>query len=80
MNGLDLEDGAARAQRIAERARELYTEQRERVLRRVDRMFLYLMGGQWAFGILVASITIQQNGTTGTASTDQERRSWQEVR
>jgi hypothetical protein len=54
MSGLDLEDGAARAAQIAERARELYTGQRERVLRRVDRMFLGLMGGQWVFGILVA--------------------------
>jgi two-component system sensor histidine kinase HydH len=54
MNALDLEDGAARALQIAERARALYTEQRQRVLRRVDRMFLGLMGGQWIFGILVA--------------------------
>jgi two-component system, NtrC family, sensor histidine kinase HydH len=54
MSELDLEDGAARAQQIAARARELYTEQRQRVLKRVDRMFLYLMGGQWVFGILVA--------------------------
>jgi two-component system, NtrC family, sensor histidine kinase HydH len=54
MNGLDLEDAAARAQEIAQRAQALYTEQRQRVLRRVDRMFLGLMGGQWVFGILVA--------------------------
>jgi two-component system sensor histidine kinase HydH len=54
MNALDLEDGAARALQITERARALYTEQRQRVLRRVDRMFLVLMGGQWVFGILVA--------------------------
>jgi len=54
MNGLDLEDAAARAQEIAERAQALYTEQRQRVLKRVDRMFLGLMGGQWVFGILVA--------------------------
>jgi two-component system sensor histidine kinase HydH len=54
MSELDLEDGAGRARQIAARARELYTEQRERILQRVDRMFLYLMGGQWVFGILVA--------------------------
>src|SRR5947209_8994945 len=54
MNGLDLEDAAARAQEIAQRAQALYTEQRQRVLQRVDRMFLGLMGGQWVFGILVA--------------------------
>ncbi len=33
-----------------------------------------------AFGNLVASITIQQLGTTGTASPEQIRRRWQEVR
>jgi bifunctional ADP-heptose synthase (sugar kinase/adenylyltransferase) len=33
-----------------------------------------------AFGNLVASITIQQIGTTGTASPDQVRRRWREVR
>lgn len=33
-----------------------------------------------AFGNLVASITIQQIGTTGTASPEQVRRRWQEVR
>jgi bifunctional ADP-heptose synthase (sugar kinase/adenylyltransferase) len=32
-----------------------------------------------AFGCLVASITIQQIGTTGTASADQVRRRWREV-
>ncbi len=33
-----------------------------------------------SFGCLVASITIQQIGTTGTASPDQVRKRWQEVR
>ena len=33
-----------------------------------------------AFGNLVASITIQQIGTTGTASPEQVRRRWQEVK
>jgi sugar/nucleoside kinase (ribokinase family) len=33
-----------------------------------------------AFGNLVASITIQQFGTTGTASPGQVRERWQEVR
>jgi bifunctional ADP-heptose synthase (sugar kinase/adenylyltransferase) len=33
-----------------------------------------------AFGNLVASITIQQIGTTGTASPEQVRRRWKEVR
>jgi rfaE bifunctional protein kinase chain/domain len=33
-----------------------------------------------AFGCLVASITIQQIGTTGTASPEQIRKRWQEVR
>ncbi len=54
MNALDLDDGAARVLQIAARARALYTEQRQRVLQRVDRMFLGLMGGQWAFGVLIA--------------------------
>jgi sugar/nucleoside kinase (ribokinase family) len=33
-----------------------------------------------AFGNLVASITVQQVGTTGTASPDQVRQRWREVR
>ena len=33
-----------------------------------------------AFGNLVASITIQQIGTTGTASPEQVRQRWQEIR
>src|SRR5204863_10189096 len=33
-----------------------------------------------AFGNLVASITIQQLGTTGTATPEQVRQRWQEVR
>jgi sugar/nucleoside kinase (ribokinase family) len=33
-----------------------------------------------AFGNLVASITIQQIGTTGTASPEQVRQRWHEVR
>jgi sugar/nucleoside kinase (ribokinase family) len=32
-----------------------------------------------AFGCLVASVTIQQIGTTGTASPEQVRKRWQEV-
>jgi sugar/nucleoside kinase (ribokinase family) len=32
-----------------------------------------------AFGNLVASITIQQIGTTGTATPDQVRQRWREV-
>ncbi len=43
-----------RESRIAARAFELFQEQRLRLLRQVDRMFLALMGGQWVFGILVA--------------------------
>jgi sugar/nucleoside kinase (ribokinase family) len=33
-----------------------------------------------AFGCLVASITVQQIGTTGTASPEQVRQRWREVR
>jgi sugar/nucleoside kinase (ribokinase family) len=33
-----------------------------------------------AFGNLTASITVQQIGTTGTATPEQVRRRWQEVR
>jgi two-component system, NtrC family, sensor histidine kinase HydH len=39
---------------IAARALELFGEQRQRLLERVDRMFFALMAGQWVFGILVA--------------------------
>jgi hypothetical protein len=48
------EDQATQESRIAARAAELFRENRDRVTRRVDRMFLLLMGGQWVFGILVA--------------------------
>jgi sugar/nucleoside kinase (ribokinase family) len=33
-----------------------------------------------AFGNLVASVTVQQIGTTGTATPEQLRRRWREVR
>jgi len=48
------EDEAAQQSRIAARAAEIFQENRDRIYRRVDRMFLFLMGGQWIFGILVA--------------------------
>jgi hypothetical protein len=55
MTTLDLgEDLAAREEKVAARAGELFAEQRQRVFVRVDRMFMGLMAGQWIFGILVA--------------------------
>jgi uncharacterized membrane protein len=48
------EPASERESRIAAKASELFQEQRERMLRQVDRMFMGLMGGQWIFGILVA--------------------------
>jgi hypothetical protein len=45
---------AHRERRIAERAANLFRDRREHVLRRLDRAFVWLMAGQWAFAILVA--------------------------
>jgi two-component system sensor histidine kinase HydH len=47
------EDEQQRA-RIADRATALFHERRGRAFRRVDRMFVALMVGQWVFGILIA--------------------------
>jgi hypothetical protein len=47
-------DVAEQESRITAKAADLFHEQRERVTRRVDRMFLGLMAGQWIFGIVVA--------------------------
>lgn len=47
-------DGGRREQRLAERASALFRERREHGLRRMDRMFLFLMLGQWVFAILLA--------------------------
>jgi two-component system sensor histidine kinase HydH len=49
---------------IATRASEIFSERREGVLRRVDKMFLALMIGQWIFGILVA-VFFSPYGWTG---------------
>ncbi len=47
-------DGGRREQRLAERASALFRERRQRGFRRMDRMFLFLMLGQWVFAILLA--------------------------
>src|SRR5260370_11830090 len=48
-------DGSGRRERrLAERAAALFRERREHGLRRMDRMFLFLMLGQWVFAILIA--------------------------
>jgi len=53
--GIELgEDQATQESRIAARAGELFREHQDHVRVRVDRMFLFLMGGQWVFGIIVA--------------------------
>src|SRR6266581_6870211 len=43
-----------REQSLAKRASALFRERREHGLRRMDRMFLFLMLGQWVFAILIA--------------------------
>jgi two-component system, NtrC family, sensor histidine kinase HydH len=50
--------------RIAERATALFGERRDRAMRRVDRMFVALMIGQWVFGILMA-LFLSPYGWTG---------------
>jgi two-component system, NtrC family, sensor histidine kinase HydH len=41
---------------VAARTEHIFRTQREQVLRRTDRMFAWLMVGQWLFGILIASM------------------------
>lgn len=41
-------------QEVDERADSLYLEQMDRRRARVDRLFAYLLAGQWVFGILLA--------------------------
>ena len=48
------EDAARRAPRVAERAAALFGERRAHAHRRLDRMFMRLILGQWAFAILIA--------------------------
>jgi hypothetical protein len=45
---------AHRERRIAERAAALFRARRDFGLRRLDRAFAYLMGGQWVFAVLLA--------------------------
>jgi hypothetical protein len=45
---------AKRERRIAERAETLFQERRQHGLRRLDRAFVFLMAGQWAFALLLA--------------------------
>ena len=47
-------DAARRARRVAERASALFVERRGHAHRRLDRMFVGLIFGQWAFAILIA--------------------------
>jgi uncharacterized membrane protein len=55
METLDFRGNSAERENLmVARASELFQEQRQRLLRRVDRMFLGLMAGQWVFGIVVA--------------------------
>src|SRR5687768_11660990 len=39
---------------MRESARKLFEESRQNVFARTDRMFAYLMIGQWIFGVLIA--------------------------
>jgi len=48
------EGSGRREQRLVARAAGLFRERREHGLRRMDRMFLFLMLGQWVFAILIA--------------------------
>jgi hypothetical protein len=42
------------AQAIVKRANERFQKHRDQILRSTDRLFAWLMAGQWVFGILVA--------------------------
>jgi hypothetical protein len=45
---------SASGQEVEARARVLFTQQRRAAMSEVDRLFVYLMLAQWAFGILIA--------------------------
>ena len=47
-------EASASTQQVEERATELFREQRRAAMSQVDRVFLYLMLAQWAFGVAIA--------------------------
>ena len=49
-------DEAAVSSALALRSRELFAQHRDAILQRTDRMFAWLMFGQWLFAIAVASV------------------------
>ena len=59
---------AHRERRIAERAAALFRERRGHVFRRLDRAFVWLMAGQWAFAIAVA-VFVSPYGWEGKVKT-----------
>ena len=59
---------SASGQQVETRAGVLFTDQRRAALSQVDRLFVYLMVAQWAFGILIA-VTVSPYGWEGKVRT-----------
>ena len=59
---------SASGREVEERARVLFKHQRHAALSQVDRLFVYLMLAQWAFGILIA-VTVSPFGWEGKVQT-----------
>jgi len=61
-------DEAAVSSRLALRSRELFAQHRDAILQRTDRMFAWLMFGQWLFAIAVAAVVSPYAWAGRTAS------------
>jgi len=61
------EASASEAQ-VEARARELFAEQRSATTTQADRVFLWLMVAQWAFGIVIA-LLVSPYGWEGKVKT-----------
>ena len=58
-----LEDSASR-QQVEERAHVVFDDQRHAAMKKVDRLFVYLMAAQWVFGVFIA-IAVSPYGWEG---------------
>jgi hypothetical protein len=67
VNALTNDDDALAVNRIVARAEERYQSRVQRLMADTDRMFAWLMLGQWAFAILLA-VLVSPSGWAGNGS------------
>ncbi len=61
-------EATASGQEVEERARALFKVQRRAAMGEVDRLFIFVMAAQWAFGMLIA-FTVSPYAWSGTVKT-----------